>query len=91
MLCTVFSLAAFCFLAFHQMTSYRADNGLNKCYATDNSNKPVATVAGGLVATSDTVDVSTHWQVLFYANVGSSTCALVQIIVATIAFQSKKH
>ena len=56
MLCTVVSLAAFCFLAFHQMTAYRTENGLNKCYVLDGIEQPVIVIPN--VGDADQTDVS---------------------------------
>ncbi len=83
--CTLVSVAAFCFLAFHQMTAYRSEYGLNKCYTEDGLEQPVASIEAEM-EDSDATNVSQHWKFLFYGNIGSSALAIIQIVVAAIAF-----
>ena len=74
--CTIVSAAAFCFLAFHQMTAYRTEYGLNKCYIEDGLEQPL-TLSSEEIEDGDSMDVSYHWTLLFYANIGSSALAII--------------
>lgn len=46
---------------------------------------------GELVADSETLNVSKHWLLLYYVHIGAGVYTILQIIVATVAFQTKNR
>ena len=87
MVFTIVSLGLFCFLALFYTNVYRNDHGLRKCYALTNAEEPFSKAS--LIANEkedEAVDVSDHWKILFYANLGASVYAMLQIVIARIAY-----
>ena len=93
MVCTVISLGLFCFLALFYTSVYRNDHGLRMCYALTDAEEPFSKVALEAVdREEEAVDVSDHWQILFYSNLGASVYAILQITIARIAYANQsKH
>jgi len=88
MMCSLVSLAAFCYLIFHWMNAYRSDNGLQKCYVLDDSERPLVNPGIQTDDVDSAADVSEYWQILFYVNLGASVTAMLQIVVARIAYSN---
>jgi len=44
-----------------------------------------------LTNTSEIFNVSTRWLLIFYVNIGAAAYTIIQIIVATVAFQYKNR
>ena len=87
--CTFIALTAFSFFAFYHAEEYRKENGLTTCYTLQTVEAPVQeSLSEG---DEDAFNVSKHWQYLFYAHIGAGVYTIIQIIVATCAYQTKKR
>ena len=85
---TAVSLTTFSFFAFHMGTQFRKDNGLLECSVVSGQDQPLN---GGFVEESDAFNVSKHWLLLYYVHIGAGVYTIMQIIVATVAFQTKSR
>lgn len=88
--CTLVSLSCFCIIAFYYATDYRAIEGLPDCYSIMSQDVPVSPSAYRNLE-RQAVNVSRNWMILYYFRIGAASSSLVQIMIATFAFQTKER
>ena len=88
LLLVTISLTTFSFFAFHIATQFRAEKGLLDCLIKGGQDLPIAS---SVVTDKDIFNVSKNWLLLYYAHLGAGVFTVVQITVATVAYQTKNR
>ena len=88
LVCAAIQLITFCFFAFYRATTYRVDNGLVNCLTLSEVEQPLDPDLAADDASA--FDVSSHWILLFYFHIATAGTAVLQILIATMAYQKKE-